>query len=111
MRNQVLQLVRLTVERFGSHDPFEILEKIGAIVYYYPLKGGVRGFTFWNKGIPLVCLNESLSASESRRTAAHELAHVLLHGNVHAYKSDAERVRECEKIADMFADILNGEEA
>lgn len=72
------ELVKTTVEKYGSRDPFEILEAIGAIVYFQPIKGDVRGFNFRSDdGTPIVCLSDTLSAPERLRVAAHELGHVI----------------------------------
>ncbi|MCD7802367.1 MAG: ImmA/IrrE family metallo-endopeptidase [Clostridiales bacterium] len=104
------ELVKTTVEKYGSRDPFEILEAIGAIVYFQPI-GETRGFTFWNDETPLVCLSDALSAPERLRVAAHELGHVIMHRHINAFRDDPQRVEEAERDADLFAELLIGEEA
>lgn len=106
------ELVKTTVEKYGSRDPFEILEAIGAIVYFQPIKGDVRGFNFRSDdGTPIVCLSDTLSAPERLRVAAHELGHVIMHRHINAFRDDPQRVEEAERDADLFAELLIGEEA
>lgn len=58
----------------------------------------VDAFSFWRRGTPFVFLNTRKSAEHSRFDAAHELAHLVMHG-----QHEMPRGREIEKEAHRFA--------
>lgn len=69
-----------------------LLESHGIRVFSLaPEVSKVDAFSFWRSGTPFVCLNVSKSAERSRFDAAHELGHLVLHGESrHLDRPDAE---------------------
>jgi len=85
-----------------------LLENNGVIVSRFPFGSpALDGFSVWvqRQGRPYVVLNdEKLSASRSRFDAAHELGHLLLHGQVEtAFHNRSEHHKLLEAQAHHFA--------
>lgn len=76
-----------------------LLEAHGVRVFSLPEHlAEVDAFSFWWKGTPFVMLNTRKSAERGRFDAAHELGHLVMHGD-----HDLPRTRERELEANRFA--------
>ncbi len=75
IEKKVKQLVR----KFGTRNPFELADMMGAILIHAPLKGGTRGFYSYYKRNGIICVDSSLSEQDANFVCAHELGHYVLH--------------------------------
>ncbi|KJK59134.1 helix-turn-helix domain-containing protein [Saccharothrix sp. ST-888] len=69
----------------------------------------VDAFSFWNRGTPFVLLNTTKTAERSRFDAAHELGHLVLHGEEqipHGPDAEAEAHRFAAALLMPAPDIL-----
>lgn len=74
----IRQKVNVIIRKYGSHNPFEIIQCLNVIIIYAPLVD-VRGFYQYYKRNNIIYLNENLSYSEKKLVLAHELGHLFLH--------------------------------
>jgi len=72
------KIIRSLVRRHGSTDPFLLARELGICVIYEEL-GSIRGYYNQQKRQKFIHINNRLSESQARFTAAHELGHALLH--------------------------------
>ncbi|MBD0746050.1 ImmA/IrrE family metallo-endopeptidase [Streptomyces sp. CBMA152] len=69
----------------------------------------VDAFSFWDRGIPFVLLNTQKTAERGRFDAAHELGHLVLHGEEqvpHGPQAEAEAHRFAAAFLMPSADVL-----
>ena len=93
------------VKKYGSRNPFDILDHLNVIVVFYPLKG-VRGFYQYFQRNNIIYIDERLSYREKMLVCAHELGHMLLHKKSNALFMDSRTlfsVSKYEKEANTFA--------
>ena len=74
----IKEFAQKTIQRFGTHDPFDICNQLGIVILYLPL-GRMRGYCYSNENGKVVVLHDGLAEHEARVVCAHELGHVLLH--------------------------------
>ena len=67
--------------RYGTRDPFELLDALRVRVRFYYDLCSVKGFTRYFLRLYFVGINGNLSAQEQRIVAAHELGHIVLHAD------------------------------
>ena len=67
--------------RYGTRDPFELLDALRVRVRFYYDLCSVKGFTRYCLRLYFVGINGNLSAQEQRIVAAHELGHIVLHAD------------------------------
>lgn len=70
-----------TVRKYGTRDPYELLDAIGAKLRFsdnYPLKG-LKGFAAIKKNCMFVVVNAKLDEPERRIVAGHEGSHLINH--------------------------------
>lgn len=77
-------IIRKIVKKYGTNDPFELADCLGAITITAPLKDGTRGFYDYYKRNGIICIDENLSDEEARMVCAHELGHFILHRKVNS---------------------------
>lgn len=77
-------IIRKIVSKYGTNDPFELADCLGAITITAPLKDGTRGFYDYYKRNGIICIDENLSDEEARIVCAHELGHFILHRKVNS---------------------------
>lgn len=77
----IKEFAQKTIQRFGTHDPFDICNQLGIVILYLPL-GRMRGYCYSNENGKAVVLHDGLAEHEARVVCAHELGHVLLHPNL-----------------------------
>ncbi|MEW1759360.1 ImmA/IrrE family metallo-endopeptidase [Streptomyces cyaneofuscatus] len=69
----------------------------------------VDAFSFWDRGIPFVLLNTGKTAERGRFDAAHELGHLVLHGEEqvpHGPQAEGEAHRFAAALLMPAADVL-----
>ncbi|MEG1433869.1 ImmA/IrrE family metallo-endopeptidase [Eubacterium sp.] len=71
--------IRKIVAKYGTRDPFELADAMGAITITTPLYDGTRGYYTYHKRNGIICIDESLSDEDARIVCAHELGHFVLH--------------------------------
>ena len=110
-------------KRYGTRDPFELLDAMNVVVKFtdkFP-KDGLKGFcTFMNK-TKYVVINDRLSSIEARVVAGHEAGHIIRHATElkvgafqdnDIYMATGKKEREANVFAADFlirdADVLEG---
>ena len=66
-------------EKFGTRDPFEILEGLKVVVGETDRYKKLKGYCFLSCKTIYVMINTFLTKEEKRIVAAHELGHIILH--------------------------------
>ena len=85
-------------------DLTKLLENKGVIVAYLDFANGIDGVSAWINSKPVVVLSNKATAVRSRASLAHELGHLILHGNVsHEDLEDKETLDMIESQAWHFA--------
>lgn len=85
-------------------DLTKLLENKGVIVAYLDFANGIDGVSAWINSKPVVVLSNKATAVRSRASLAHELGHLILHGNVsHEDLEDKETLDMIEGQAWHFA--------
>ena len=92
------------VHKYGTRDPFELVEKLDVFLDYEPLGNSVNGFYYAKDDIKLIVLNSQMPRHIQRFTLCHELAHHVLHTNTNALLLSLNDRQEYE--ADKFAMYL-----
>ncbi len=88
-------------KKYGTSDPFGILEALGVNIRYNHNFHRLKAFYYIMLGIPYVVLNGCLEEAERRMVAAHELGHHVLHKQL----AKASPIREVG-----FYDVKSGPE-
>ncbi|MST73432.1 ImmA/IrrE family metallo-endopeptidase [Roseburia sp. MUC/MUC-530-WT-4D] len=97
--------VKSIVKKYGTRNPFEILEQKNAILVYAPLEG-VRGFYQYFQRNHIIYIDENLPKSEKTFVCAHELGHLFLHKKANALYMDSHTLFNTNKFeneANTFA--------
>jgi len=80
-----------------------LLEAHGVAVFSLPPEhSDVDAFSFWREGRPYVVLNTMKSAERSRFDAAHELGHLVMHGEIGCDDNSRVIEREANAFASAF---------
>ena len=66
-------IIRKIVKKYGTNDPFELADCLGAITITAPLKDGTRGFYDYYKRNGIICIDENLSDEEARDVYKRQL--------------------------------------
>lgn len=66
-------------KKYGTSDPFALLDAVGVRVIYKEEFTHLKAFYYIMLGVPYVVMNASLDEIEMRAVAAHELGHHILH--------------------------------
>ncbi|MFQ7724826.1 MAG: ImmA/IrrE family metallo-endopeptidase [Ruthenibacterium lactatiformans] len=104
----IKEFAQKTIQRFGTHDPFDICNQLGIVILYLPL-GRMRGYCYSNENGKVVVLHDGLAEHEARVVCAHELGHVLLHPNLNRIYLDTSTFvceRKLENEVNAFAVCL-----
>lgn len=103
MLNMVLDLINL----YGSNEPRNIASKLNIKVFYKRLPVGVSGVLVNPEIKKAIIINSRLSRQQQRIALAHQLGHVLLHGEYNLYGAIDDAIRDKIEIdADTFAHLL-----
>jgi Zn-dependent peptidase ImmA (M78 family)/DNA-binding XRE family transcriptional regulator len=89
--------------RAGISNVVHLLEANGVAVYSLPPEyGDVDAFSFWIDGRPFVLLNPLKSAERGRFDGAHELGHLVLHGQPGCNPDSRMQEKEANAFASAF---------
>lgn len=92
-------------KKYCTSDPFELAQCLGIVVLFEEL-GTINGYFNTVCRQRFIHINQNLSETEKRLTAAHELGHVLLHPSTNTYFLRSKTrfsVGRLEQEADLFA--------
>ena len=69
------------VKKYGTRNPYELLDCIGAIVRFSHEFGpdGMKGFAAIRRRTKYVMINAHLDEYKQRTVAGHEAAHLIIH--------------------------------
>lgn len=103
MLNMVLGLINSC----GSNEPRNIASKLNIKVFYKRMPVGVSGVLIKPEIKKAIIINSRLSRRQQRIALAHELGHVLLHGEYDIYGTINDATRsKMETDANTFARLL-----
>ena len=103
MLNMVLDLIK----SYGSNEPRNIASRLNIKVFYKRLPIGVSGVLINPDIKKAIIINSRLNRQQQRIALAHQLGHVLLHGEYDLYSALDDAVRDKMEIdADTFAHLL-----
>lgn len=103
MLNMVLDLINL----YGSNEPRNIASRLNIKVFYKRMPVGVSGVLVNPDIKKAIIINSRLSRQQQRIALAHQLGHVLLHGEYDLYGALDDATRDKMEIdANTFAHLL-----
>ena len=76
--------VKEVISKFGTNNPFDIIEILDIDLVIYPLHDSINGLYQVKDNYPIIYINSNLCHYEQVMTAAHELGHYYLHEGVNA---------------------------
>ena len=71
--------VKEIISKYGTNNPFDIIEILDIDLVIYPLHDSINGFFHMKDGYPVIYINSNLCYEEKLMTASHELGHYFLH--------------------------------
>ncbi len=71
--------VALTVKKYKSRNPFEIIKGMKNVILVTAPLSGVRGFYQYYKRNYIIYIDENLTYNEKMFVCSHELGHLILH--------------------------------
>lgn len=98
--------VQALIKKYRTSNPFEMVQGMNAILVYYPLENGVRGFYQYFKRNNIIYIDERLSEHDQAFVLAHEIGHMDLHRTENAIFMDTRthfNTRKYEIQANKFA--------
>lgn len=103
MLNMVLDLIK----SYGSNEPRNIASRLNIKVLYKRMPVGVSGVLVNPDIKKAIIINSRLSRQQQRIALAHQLGHVLLHGEYDLYGALDDTVRDKMEIdANTFTHLL-----
>ncbi|MFR1519127.1 MAG: ImmA/IrrE family metallo-endopeptidase [Clostridia bacterium] len=66
-------------KKYGTNDPFKLLEALGVNIKYNYAFNHLKAFYYIMFGVPYVVVNAAMEEAEQKTVAAHELGHHVLH--------------------------------
>lgn len=78
-KNYIFKKVQSLIQTYKSSDPFLLLDCLNVVVWERDEFSQLKGFCFFANRTYYVVINSFLGQEERRITAAHELAHIVLH--------------------------------
>ena len=69
--------VKALIKKYRTSDPFEMMQGMNAILVYYPLDDGVRGFYQYYKRNNIIYIDERLSQHDRAFVLSHEMGHMF----------------------------------
>lgn len=97
------------ISLYKTADPREICEKMGIIILEQDLPNSVNGFMLNYLESEFIILNQNLNYDERYVTLAHELGHIILHGDTNSIRLSCNTnfcISKYEREADCFAAFL-----
>lgn len=104
----VFKKVGKLIAEYDDADPLSLLRAIGVKIFLLPMEG-ISGIYKTIHKIPMVFIDNNLSEEQICFVAAHELGHVVLHGELNRFfmdKCTLIRSSIYEQQADLFAVCL-----
>ena len=98
--------VKALIKKYRTRDPFEMIQGMNAILVYYPLDDGVRGFYQYYKRNNIIYIDERLSQHDRAFVLSHEMGHMFLHKTANAIFMDTRtqfNTQKYELQANKFA--------
>ena len=110
MKN-IKEIVRSLIRRYETRSPFEICDKLKInVVFSSELPNNVKGLYFNSPDYgKVILINSSVKGHKIDKVCAHELGHVMLHGDINSmsyHQNFDGELAEFEMEADMFAFFL-----
>ena len=105
----IQNIVDKIVEKYNTTDAFELCEYMGISVIKQELPKSVNGFFVKIMQNYVIIINDSCSYEKSKFIVAHELGHIILHGDTNSIDLRSNTnlcVEKLEKQADYFAGYL-----
>lgn len=108
MSERIDEMVEELYEKYGTLDPFTLVEQSGVDIYYVPFADNPMGQYVKLMGTPTILLNDRLENSPKRYfVLTHELHHALEHEDLSGYYVFNHRSRaKLETEANGFATKL-----
>lgn len=97
------------VKKYNTTDPFELCEYMGINVLKQELPDSVNGFFVKIMQNYVIIINDGCSYEKSKFVLAHELGHIILHGDTNSIDLRSNTnlcVEKLENQADYFAGYL-----
>lgn len=97
------------ISLYKTAEPDEICEKMNITVFDSDLPDNVNGFTVKLLESRFIIINRNLDGYKRRVTVAHELGHIILHGDTNSVNLSCNTgfcVSKYEREADGFAAYL-----
>lgn len=101
--------VEKIVKKYNTTDPFELCEYMGINVLKQELPESVNGFFVKIMQDYVIIINDSCSYEKSKFILAHEMGHIILHGDTNSIDLRSNTnlcVERLENQADYFAGYL-----
>lgn len=109
MNNRIINTLKTITNRYKTSDPFVIAEKLNVDLNWVSIGKLPLGLTIYEQHRPIVLLNDSIKGSSQQYfTLAHELGHVILHGDIPGYHTGRLSKGIREREANEFATGLMG---
>ena len=111
MRNAIWELVQQLMKKYGTQDPYELMDCLGINLLIRDNLGSLKGFYFTLSRERYIVVNGQLRRRDQLMVAAHELGHDRLHrklARVSPLKDFAfyEIASQTEYEANLFASEL-----
>lgn len=106
---KIKRKVKEIISIYKTAEPDEICEKMDIIILNEDLPDSVNGFMLKLLKSRFIIINRNLNDYEKRVTVAHELGHIVLHGDTNAVNLSCNTsfcVSKYEREADCFAAYL-----
>lgn len=107
--DKIKRKVQEIISIYNTAEPYEICEKMNITVFDTDLPDSVNGFTVKLLDTRFIITNKNLNDYERRVTTAHELGHIILHGETNSVNLSCNTgfcVSKYEREADGFAAYL-----
>ena len=79
MTDYIYKKVQFLLDKYGTNDPFQILQEMKVVIIESDRFTKLKGFIFQSCRTIYVMINESLPIFLKHLVAAHELGHIMLH--------------------------------
>ena len=78
-KNQIWAETKKLIKKYGTRDPFEIMDQMNIVVGETSRYKTLKGYCFMSCKTIYVMISSFLSEEEKMIVAAHELGHIILH--------------------------------
>lgn len=83
MNDRIFLETERLIRRYGTRDPFELLDSLNVVVKFSTAfsRDGLKGFCTIMNRTRYVVINASLRSEEQRVVAGHEAGHIVVHAD------------------------------